>query len=621
MKKKIFTLLTLLLCVCSGAWADEILFSYTIPSTAANPASEGWDDNEASGTIGGTCSFYYKSSKGYYADGNNGKVYKLDGGDASVKVTLAGTNKFNVGDKVIVNFSGNSGSDDRNFVVKNAYKGKDASNISSPSHKNSYTEETVILSSAFSTLNVLYIERSGGMSISSVRVVRPSADTESPTCTTAQTSETTQAGVAKNLTVTATHYVSLQWYKASDSELSDAAPVTGATNATYAYTPEDADVGNTYYFYCIATNNNATADKTAQSSTISVTVTAAQLALQTFTDNNATCTWNSFNVAVASGSTKSGNGLYFDAAANQIKMNSGQLQVVAGNIMYVQVPSATSSGKVTIIGGSTTDRYFETKSSNKVYVRASDNKPNTINFTSDDIATIDEVTYLKLTSMSDNKFDGVKIELNGGFVKTNAGKWTSFTPASTAVYNSGSAITKFSLPEGAQAYIITAVTNTTVTANRITVMNAGEGYFIKGESASTNYAVACTTTDADATTGNKVVACLVATTIDGSTPNTNSKFILGTNTANNEAGLFLVDSEITIPAGKAYLDAGEVIVNPSRSLNLNFDDNETTGINAIDVENTRTEVKDNVYYNLNGQRVANPSKGLFIVNGKKVIIK
>ena len=164
------------------------------------------------------------------------------------------------------------------------------------------------------------------------------------------------------------------------------------------------------------------------------------------------------------------------------------------------------------------------------------------------IATIDEVTYLKLTSKSDNKFDGVKIELNGGFVKTNAGKWASFTPASTAVYNSGSAITKFSLPEGAQAYIITAVTNTTVTANRITVMNAGEGYFIKGESASTNYAVACTTTDADATTGNKVVACLVATTIDGSTPNTNSKFILGTNTENNEAGLFLVNSEITIPA-------------------------------------------------------------------------
>ena len=29
----------------------------------------------------------------------------------------------------------------------------------------------------------------------------------------------------------------------------------------------------------------------------------------------------------------------------------------------------------------------------------------------------------------------------------------------------------------------------------------------------------------------------------------------------------------------------------------------------------------NTYYNMAGQRVANPTKGLYIVNGKKVIIK
>ena len=31
--------------------------------------------------------------------------------------------------------------------------------------------------------------------------------------------------------------------------------------------------------------------------------------------------------------------------------------------------------------------------------------------------------------------------------------------------------------------------------------------------------------------------------------------------------------------------------------------------------------KDNVYYNLQGVRVAQPTKGLYIVNGKKVMIK
>ena len=30
---------------------------------------------------------------------------------------------------------------------------------------------------------------------------------------------------------------------------------------------------------------------------------------------------------------------------------------------------------------------------------------------------------------------------------------------------------------------------------------------------------------------------------------------------------------------------------------------------------------DNVYYDLSGRRVMNPTKGLYIVNGRKVIIK
>ena len=43
----------------------------------------------------------------------------------------------------------------------------------------------------------------------------------------------------------------------------------------------------------------------------------------------------------------------------------------------------------------------------------------------------------------------------------------------------------------------------------------------------------------------------------------------------------------------------------------------TTGIASIE----RQPAGDNVYYDLRGQRVANPTKGLYIVNGKKVVIK
>lgn len=50
-----------------------------------------------------------------------------------------------------------------------------------------------------------------------------------------------------------------------------------------------------------------------------------------------------------------------------------------------------------------------------------------------------------------------------------------------------------------------------------------------------------------------------------------------------------------------------------------FDDNETTGINEI--ISATDKAKDVYYYNLQGIRVTNPSKGIYINNGKKVIIK
>ena len=71
-------------------------------------------------------------------------------------------------------------------------------------------------------------------------------------------------------------------------------------------------------------------------------------------------------------------------------------------------------------------------------------------------------------------------------------------------------------------------------------------------------------------------------------------------------------------AGIVYLPAS-AFANESRSITMVFED-ETTGIEAI--SNTQETAKGTrEYYNLNGQRVANPTKGLYIVNGKKVIIK
>ena len=75
---------------------------------------------------------------------------------------------------------------------------------------------------------------------------------------------------------------------------------------------------------------------------------------------------------------------------------------------------------------------------------------------------------------------------------------------------------------------------------------------------------------------------------------------------------------VAIPADKAYLKVLKTSIDesPSRALTVRFGD-ESTGINAVKSE----EKKDNGIFNLSGQRVSQPSKGLYIVNGKKVIIK
>ena len=70
-----------------------------------------------------------------------------------------------------------------------------------------------------------------------------------------------------------------------------------------------------------------------------------------------------------------------------------------------------------------------------------------------------------------------------------------------------------------------------------------------------------------------------------------------------------------IAAGKAFLKIANGASALARSLNVVFAD-EATGIN------TAKESQSTVgYYNLNGQRVEKPAKGLYIMNGKKVILK
>ena len=157
-------------------------------------------------------------------------------------------------------------------------------------------------------------------------------------------------------------------------------------------------------------------------------------------------------------------------------------------------------------------------------------------------------------------------------------------------------------PAGLEAYIVPSITASTVSLSAIDEAPASTGVILKGTAGAT-YTIPVKA-DAAAVGTNKLQAAVAATPITA-----NAAYIL-------KSGEFhLVTAASTVPAGKAYLLASD-ISSPAPVLNFGFDD--ATGINAVIGEGFTVNGE---FYNLNGQRVAQPTKGLYIVNGKKVVIK
>ena len=208
-----------------------------------------------------------------------------------------------------------------------------------------------------------------------------------------------------------------------------------------------------------------------------------------------------------------------------------------------------------------------------------------------------QTTTYTITSTTKGSWVQIKIygeEAASETVTTNAGKWTSYTPVKNAT-----------LSAGAKAYIITSIdeTNEKLVGNTVDVLKAGEGYFVKGAAANTDYTVTFTDDEATATDGNMLVGCVVSTAL---TNEGNTKYFLGTK--DDTAGLYYVGSAgITIPAGKCYLQSTSTA--QMNSLALPFD--EATAINNVNANaNSVAPVKviknGKLYignYNVAGQQV------------------
>ena len=164
----------------------------------------------------------------------------------------------------------------------------------------------------------------------------------------------------------------------------------------------------------------------------------------------------------------------------------------------------------------------------------------------------------------------------------------------------------FSSVDGLKAYRASAATNGSVTLTEVTTVPPATPLVLIG-TASTKYNVPVSSS-LTAVGDNLLLAGDGTTTFDGSTYD----YILFSD------GLFYQIGEGTVATTKAYLHCASdpTAGASSRSLAIRFG-SEATGISAVASE----QAKDNTVYNLKGQRVAQPAKGLYIVNGKKIVIK
>ena len=132
---------------------------------------------------------------------------------------------------------------------------------------------------------------------------------------------------------------------------------------------------------------------------------------------------------------------------------------------------------------------------------------------------------------------------------------------------------------------------------------ATKAVILKSSSSSITLTPATTTATLE---GNQLVGTATAITNPG------NAYVL--NKGTNGVGFYKLSSGGTIGANKAYLTYS----GPSTLARSFFGFDETTG---IEMPTAEVIDADAVVYDLQGRRVAQPTKGLYIVNGKKVIIK
>ena len=189
-----------------------------------------------------------------------------------------------------------------------------------------------------------------------------------------------------------------------------------------------------------------------------------------------------------------------------------------------------------------------------------------------------------------------------GNITLKGSESVSITAAGFATYASDKALDYGSVA-GLKAYKAT-VSGTTITFEKVSTVPAGEGVLLQGDEGSYEVPVTSGVTPwaADDNAFVRGTGVAVAT---GDGP---YNYIL--NKVNGVVGFYKANGQ-TVAKNRAYLQS----TTAAARISLNFDE-ETTGISEV----VKSDVNNKIF-DLQGRHIAQPTKGLYIMNGRKVLVK
>ncbi len=190
-------------------------------------------------------------------------------------------------------------------------------------------------------------------------------------------------------------------------------------------------------------------------------------------------------------------------------------------------------------------------------------------------------------------------KLNISFSETNS--WATYC-----------ATEDLTIPGGLNAYVVTSITGSAVEVEEISFIPEGQGVLLHLEEpafASDDFIAAKDNGAHGELPNNYLEGVAAATLVSSLTADGSSIYVL----YNDE---FVKTTSGTIKANRCYLPIS-MNVNARLAISFADDDNDTTAIENVN----RETITNNNYYDMQGRKVAQPAKGLYIVNGKKVVIK